>query len=139
MTIELYGNKNSATVWSGIVDLAEAGSWAIAGIIFLASILLPLFKLIILFYLGLTTKSPHHIEFKTKLHTAVEVIGRWSMLDIFLLAVLVAIMKLGPWTHVKPEPGAVMFAMVVIFTMLSSAYFDPKSLGKGDSDVKSKT
>lgn len=139
MTIELYGNKNSATVWSGIVDLAEAGSWAIAGIIFLASILLPLFKLIILFYLGLTAKSPHHIEFKTKLHTVVEVIGRWSMLDIFLLAVLVAIMKLGPWTHVKPEPGAVMFAMVVIFTMLSSAYFDPKSLGKVDSDVKSKT
>ena len=52
------------------------------------------------------------------------------MLDIFLLAVLVAMMKLGKWTTVQPEPGAAIFALVVIFTMLASAYFDPTFIGK---------
>ena len=60
----------------------------------------------------------------------IEIIGRWSMLDIFLLAVLVAIMKLGPWTYVEPELGAVMFALVVILTMLASSSFDPRLLWK---------
>ncbi len=128
MTIELYGNSNSSTIWGGIVSLVDVGSWPIAAIVFLASIVIPVIKLLILFYLGLTAKTYKHPRFKTKLYHFVEAIGRWSMLDIFLLAVLVAIMKLGPWTHVRPEIGSLMFALVVIFTMLASAYFDPKLL-----------
>lgn len=126
MTIELYGRRNSSTIWGGIVTLAEGGSMAIAIIIFLASIVIPFLKLIILFYLSMSPKTLKRARFKTKLYHFVEAIGRWSMLDIYLLAVLVAIMKLGPWTTVRPEPGALMFALVVIFTMLASAYFDPK-------------
>lgn len=129
MSIELYGARTSATIWGGIVSLAEAGSWAIALVVFLASILIPLVKLVILFYLALSSQIGN-ARFKTRLYHFVEVIGRWSMLDIFLLAVLVAIMKLGPWTRVEPQPGAVMFALVVIFTMLASAKFDPQLLWK---------
>ena len=134
MTIELYGNRNSSTIWSGILTLIDEGSWPIAIIIFLASVLIPFLKLIILFYLSLTANTNKHSYFKTRLYHMVEVIGRWSMLDIFILAVLVAIMKLGPWTSVEPEVGSLMFACVVIFTMLASAYFDPQLLWKQTND-----
>ena len=130
MTIEMYGNRHSTTVWSGIVDLMNSGSWAIGIIVFLASMLIPFFKLIILFYLGLTAKNQQNKKFKLRLYHIVEAIGRWSMLDIFLLAVLVAVMKLGAMATVRAEPGAVLFAFVVIFTMLSSAFFKPQALGK---------
>lgn len=130
MTIELYGNRSTSTIWGGIVSLMEAGSVAIAIIVLLASLVIPFFKLAILFYLSFRPGRNRNPKFKTRLYHIVEAIGRWSMLDIFLLAVLVAIMKLGPWTTVEPQVGALMFAMVVIFTMLASAYFDPQLLWK---------
>ena len=126
MSIELYGNRNSSTIWSGTISLAEDGSYGIALIVFLASILIPALKLIILIYLSLTGGNGRRQKFKMRLYHFVEAIGRWSMLDIFLLAVLVAMVKLGHWTTVEPEKGSIMFALVVIFTMLGSAYFDPK-------------
>ncbi|MBC7371713.1 MAG: paraquat-inducible protein A [Bdellovibrionaceae bacterium] len=138
MTIELYGNRHSSTIWGGIVELNNAGSWPIALIVLLASLIIPFFKLIILFYLALTANNHQHSRFKTRLYTIVEAIGRWSMLDIFLLAVLVAIMKLGPWTHVEPGLGSLLFAMVVIFTMLASAYFDPQLLWERENGKSSK-
>lgn len=128
MTIDMYSNTNSATIWGGIMSLADSGSWPIALIVFLASMLIPFVKLVILFYLGLTAGNKKNSRFKTKLYHMVEAIGRWSMLDIYLMAVLVAVMKLGRWTNVVPEVGSILFALVVIFTMLSSAYFDPKLL-----------
>lgn len=128
MTIELYGNRNSSTIWSGIVSLMEQRSYAIALVVFLASILIPIVKLLILFYLALASTNGHRSRFKMNLYHFVEAIGRWSMLDIFLLAILVAMVKLGNWTSVQPEMGAAMFALVVIFTMMASAYFDPRIL-----------
>ncbi|UYL07257.1 paraquat-inducible protein A [Bdellovibrio sp. SKB1291214] len=136
MTLEVYGNKNTATIWGGIVTLSEGGAWGIAMVVFLASIVVPVVKLIILFYLGLTANTSGQERFKTRLYNFVEAIGRWSMLDIFLLAVLVAIMKMGPWAHAEPGAGAWMFALVVIFTMLSSAYFDPSTIWKNSQDEK---
>lgn len=134
MTLEVYGNKNTATIWEGIVTLSRSGSWGIALIVFLASILIPFAKLIILFYLSLTAKNGSHQRFKTRLYEIVEVIGRWSMLDIFLLAVLVSIMKMGPWAHAEPGLGSWIFALVVIFTMLSSAYFEPSTIWENSDD-----
>lgn len=133
MTIELYGRRNSSTILSGVQALYEDGSWPIALIVFLASVLIPLLKLLALFYLGLTAKNNSHAKFKTKVYRAVETIGRWSMLDIYLLAVLVAIMKLGPWTRVEPEAGSLLFLLVVIFTMLASAQFDPQLLWEDEN------
>lgn len=128
MSIEFYGAVNKSNIWGGVLSLAESGSVAIAIVVFLASMLVPFLKLVILLYLGLTSKGKNLPVFKTKLYHFVEIIGRWSMLDIFLLAVLVAILKLGRWTTVTPEPAAFMFLMTVIFTMLASAFFDPKLL-----------
>lgn len=125
MTIEMYGKSNSSNIWNGVVQLSKGGSFAIAAIVFLASIVIPFIKLIILFYLSLTANSKKNPQLKSRLYFMVEAIGRWSMLDIFLLAVLVAVLKLDHWTNVTPEIGSVLFAGVVIFTMLSSAFFNP--------------
>lgn len=138
MTVELYGNRNSSTIWSGILELANGGSIGIAIIVFLASILIPILKLLILFYLTATWKNGQHREWKSSLYHFVEAIGRWSMLDIYLLAVLVAVMKLGPMTDVHPEPGSLMFLLVVIFTMLGSAFFDPKLIWEGADEGTNK-
>lgn len=137
MTVELYGNKSSSTIWSGIVSLVQDGSWPIALVVFLASMLVPFLKLLILFYLSLSAKNHVHSKFKTRLYFIVEAVGRWSMLDIFLLAVLVAVMKLGRWTTVQPEIGSLLFLFVVIFTMLASAKFDPKLLWKDENEKPS--
>lgn len=128
MTIELYGNRQSSTIWQGIVTLVDSGSITVAVVVFLASILIPLLKLLILFYLAASTGHNNNRVFKLKLLSFVETIGRWSMLDIFLLAVLVSMMKLGRWTTVQPEAGSALFTLVVIFTMLASASFDPRTL-----------
>ncbi len=135
MGIELYGRRNTATIWDGIVSLAKAGSWPIAIIVFLASILIPLLKLIILFYLSLDS-SDRQPRLKDNLYRIVEAIGRWSMLDIFLLSIMIAILKLGKWATVEPKPGALLFALVVIFTMLASAYFDRSAFNEKDRDGK---
>lgn len=136
MTIELYGSRSSSTIWSGCVALVEGGSWPIGLLVFVASILIPVLKLVILFYLSLTAKDNRSSLFKTKLYQIVESIGRWSMLDIFLLAVLVAIVKLGHWATVEPEIGSYLYAAVVIFTMLASASFDPQLLWNTETEKK---
>jgi paraquat-inducible protein A len=120
LTMEIYGNRNSATIWDGVEALMHSGSWTVAIIVFLASILIPFLKLAILFYLAVTVTTEKNNSFKMQLHTIVDNIGRWSMLDIFLLAIMVSVMKLGTWTSVEPEVGSLFFALVVIFTMLAS-------------------
>lgn len=129
MTFEFYGNRNSSTIWGGVKTLINDGSWAIGLIVLFASIVIPLLKLVILFYLALTSQNSYNAKFKTRLYHIIEALGRWSMLDIFLLAVLVAIMKIG-MTRVEPEVGSLLFALVVIFTMIASASFNPQLLWK---------
>lgn len=135
MSIEMYGQKNESTIWQGIVSLAEGGDWILALIVFLASMFVPFLKLLVLFYLSLTAKSKKNQRFKTKLFHFIEVIGPWSMLDIFLVAVLVAVIKFGSMATVTVGVGALMFLLVVIFTMLAAASFDVRLLWR-DSDER---
>ncbi len=134
MTIELYGGRNSSTIWTGITSLLEQRSYAIALVVFLASMLIPMLKLMILLYLSLSAYTGKRGKFKMQLLRFVEAIGRWSMLDIFLLAILVAMVKLGSWTTVIAEIGSGLFALVVIFTMMASAYFDPRILWENTNE-----
>lgn len=124
MTMQIQGSKNTATIWSGIKDLASQGSWFIAVIIFIASLAIPIVKLIILLYLNLTIQSPDRSELKFKLYEIVEAIGKWSMLDVFLMAILIVLFKFGKLTYVKAEVGSYMFTLVVISTMIASIFFD---------------
>lgn len=130
MMMEVNGNRTSSTIWQGVVSLNETGAWFIAIVVFLASIFIPLLKLLILLYLCFTAQNGQNLRLKSGLYRFIEHIGRWSMLDIFLLAVMVAIMKIAPWTYVEPSIGSLMFCLVVVFTMFASASFDPRLLWK---------
>jgi paraquat-inducible protein A len=126
--MDYYGARSESTVWDGCVTLFLDGQWLVAVVVFLASILIPLFKLLGLFSLVLTTKYKTGLlrHERTWIHRIIEVIGPWAMLDVFLLAALVALVKLGQLATVLPGPGLLAFTLVVVFTVLASTSFDPK-------------
>lgn len=128
MTLEMYGNKNEATIWSGIVSLAKEGSYFIAGLVFLASMVVPFIKLASLLYISISSNKPNNRKFKTSLFKFIDAIGPWSMLDIFLVAIFVAIVKFDSMADVTAGPGAAVFLLVVIFSMLASKNYNPKMI-----------
>jgi paraquat-inducible protein A len=125
--MEFYGAYSESTVWDGCVKLFQDGQWVVAVIVFLASILIPLFKLLGLFFLVVTTHfaSARRRQDRTRIYRIIEVIGPWAMLDVFLLAILVALVKLEQLATVLPGPGLLAFTAVVVFTILASASFEP--------------
>lgn len=128
LRLDYHGAYSESTVWDGCVSLAEQGEWLVAGIVFLASIAVPLLKLAGLFYLVVTTKlgSTRHRPERTLVYRFIEIIGPWAMLDVFLLAVLVALVKLERIVTILPGPGLFAFTAVVVLTILASAGFDPR-------------
>ncbi len=137
LRLELYGASSESTVWDGCVKLFQDGQWPVAAIVFLASILIPLCKLFGLFFLVVTAKikSPRRQRERTWVYRIIEVIGPWAMLDVFLLSVLVALVKLGQLATVVPGPGLLAFTAVVVLTILASASFDP-TLVWAESDAR---
>ncbi len=133
MRMHFYGAYSESTVWDGVVSLAQHDQWFVAAVVFLASIAIPLLKLSVLLYLVLSTKIGfgRRLRNRARIYRFVDVIGPWAMLDVFLLAVLVALVKLGTIATILPGPGLVAFASVVVFTMLASASFDPKLIWHG--------
>jgi len=126
--MEIYGASTDTTVWQGAKLLYDEGQWPIAAIVFLASIAIPLFKLIGLFFLVATARV-HWTgvrRLRTGLYQFIETIGRWAMLDVFVLAVLVSLVKLQQMATIIAGPGALAFAGVVVFTLLASESFDPQ-------------
>lgn len=128
LRMEYYGAYLESTVWDGCVNLFRDGQWLVAVIVFLASILVPMCKLLGLFFLVVTAKlkSPRGRRERTRIYKIIEVIGPWAMLDVFLLAVLVALVKMEQLASVLPGPGLLAFTAVVVLTILASAAFDPK-------------
>ena len=127
LRMEFYGAYSESTIWDGCVKLFQDGQWVVAVIVFLASILIPLFKLIGLFFLVVTTRlaSARRLQERTRIYKFIDVIGPWAMLDVFLLSVLVALVKLEQLATVLPGPGILAFTAVVVFTILASASLDP--------------
>ena len=127
LRMEFYGAYSESTVWDGCVKLFQDGQYVVAVIVFLASILIPLFKLLGLFFLVVTTRiaSVRRREDRTRIYRIIGVIGPWAMLDVFLLAILVALVKLDQLATVLPGTGLLAFTAVVVFTILASASFDP--------------
>lgn len=118
----------SDTIWSGVVYLWTTGSWVLAAIVFTASILIPAAKLVSLAWLlaaaqRRSTRSPMR---RARIYRATAYIGRWSMVDIFVGAVLVGLVQFKAFASIVPGPGAVFFGAVVVLTMLASASFDPR-------------
>jgi paraquat-inducible protein A len=128
LRMHFYGAYSENTVWDGVVSLAQANQYFVALIVFLASIVIPVMKLAGLLYLVIAArfKLGRRLRGRTRIYRFIDVIGPWAMLDVFLLAVLVALVKLNTWAKVIPGPGLLAFTAVVVLTMLASAAFDPK-------------
>ena len=130
LRMDFYGAYSESTVWDGCVRLYQDGQWPVATIVFLASILIPFIKLLGLFFLVVVTKfkSTFWQRERTWIYKTIDVIGPWAMLDVFLLAILVALVKLGQIATVLPGHGLIAFTAMVILTILASASFDPTSI-----------
>ena len=128
MKMYLHGAYSESTVWDGIKILMDHHEWAVAIIVFLASMVIPLVKLAGLFSLVVTSRMGwgRRLRGRTHLYKFIDAIGPWAMLDVFLLAVLVALVKLQGWAEVLPGTGLFAFTAMVVLTMLASAAFDPK-------------
>ena len=128
MRVVSMGQEQSDTIMGGIIYFLKTGSWPLALLIFFASIVVPLLKLGILTFLQITVRrrSQWRPSFRTRLYRLTELIGRWSMVDIFAVTLMVAMVEMGALASIEPGPGAMAFAAVVMTTMLASYSFDPR-------------
>lgn len=126
-TTSLFGNEDD-TIMSGVVYFWVSGDWPLAIIVFVASILVPMLKLSVLALLAWTTqrRSAWRPLERTKLYRIVERIGRWSMLDVFVVTLTVALVRFKSLAVITAGWGALAFACVVVLTMLAALQFDPR-------------
>lgn len=127
ITKTLLGQQ-SDTILSGVIYFWQSGSWELAILIFCASFMVPLFKLVTLFILAIATQRQsdwRRLE-RAKLYRIVEFIGRWSMLDVFVVTLLAGIVQIRGFVTVTAGVGIAAFGAVVVFTMLASLSFDPR-------------
>ena len=122
------GTTESDTIIGGVVFLYQTGSWPLALIVLVASVMIPLGKLVALAYLLVSVQrgSVKNQHDRARIYRLVEFIGRWSMLDVFVDTFTVALVQLQPLMSVQPGLGVVFFMAVVVLTMLAAQSFDPR-------------
>lgn len=128
-THELFSDEDD-TIMSGVISLAHQGSWPIALLVFFASIVVPLLKLIALgeIFLAISRGRVRNPMQRSRLFRIVEFVGRWSMLDVFALSLLASLVQIQSLAIVQIRPGALAFAGVVVLTMLAAQTFDERLL-----------
>ncbi|WP_321800156.1 paraquat-inducible protein A [Burkholderia sp. BCC1988] len=127
VTSTVFGTR-SDTLLSGVALLWISGSWVLAMVVFIASIVVPMLKILSLTYLAWSTqlRSPGAPRKRTHVYRVVELVGRWSMLDIYVITILAALVRFGSVATIDAGPGAVAFGAVVVLTMLAALSFDPR-------------
>jgi len=130
MTVVELGKITHHTIIGGMLSFWETGAYPIAIVIFTASILIPLLKIGALVWLCLAATGKMHPSPETlgRIYLITELMGRWSMIDIFVVGIMVSVVQLGNYMTVTPEPGALAFAGVVVLTMLAAMRFEPRLL-----------
>lgn len=128
MSTSTLGSTSAKTILGGVKVFVHSGDYPIALVIFIASVVIPVAKLFALSWLcysvhRLNQSSPKQ---RTKLYKLTELIGRWSMVDVFVVAILVALVQLGNIMTITPGPAALAFSAVVIITMIAASSFDPR-------------
>jgi len=129
ITRTLFGAQYD-TILSGVIYFWVSGAYGLAAIVFIASFLVPLFKLTVLILLAVLAQrgSDWRRPERARLYHIVEIIGRWSMLDIFVVALLASLVRAGALATIIPGGGAMAFGAVVVLTMMASLSFDPRLL-----------
>jgi paraquat-inducible protein A len=127
-TTRVPQGRESHTIFGGIIELWQIGSWELALIVFVASIAVPLLKMVVLSLLAFTAhrRSRWAPAERTALYRFVQAVGHWSMLDVFVVVLLVAMVRFGALAGVEAEPGMLAFGAVVVLTMLAADAFDPR-------------
>jgi len=122
------GHTQEDTIMSGVIYMIVSGSWPLALVIFVASVFVPLAKLFILTYLLISVqrKSQWRPYDRTRLYRLTEAVGRWSMVDIYVVTILVALVNLGNLATIEAGLGAVFFGAVVVITIIAAMTFDPR-------------
>ncbi len=120
-----YGDQEN-TIMGGVIQFWQEADYPVAIIIFVASVLIPVLKIIAIIALCLAARSGSRPRTMTRLYRVTEFVGRWSMVDIFVVAILVAVVQLGTTISIHPGPGAISFAAVVVLTMFAAISFDPR-------------
>ncbi len=123
-----FGNQSASTIVGGVVELIHHHSYFVAGVVFFASIVIPVAKFFAIGYLAVQVRRARRGDLHKmhKLYEVVEFVGRWSMIDVFVVAILSALVHLGFVVDIFPGIAAVCFAVAVICTMLSALVFDPR-------------
>ncbi len=139
MTVSGIGGGEKSTILSGVILFWKLGSYAVAIIIFTASVLVPILKVCALTWLSLAAAGK--IKFSPKalstMYHITEIIGRWSMVDVFVVAILACLVRLGAVMTITPGPAALSFSAVVVLTMFSAMSFDPRLLWDRQRQVDS--
>lgn len=127
-------DRSESTIIGGVVELIEHGSFGIAVIVFVASVMIPVGKFIAIIYLAISVqrRSRDNQHQRHQAYEVVEFIGRWSMIDVFVVAILSALVQLDTIATVNPGIAAVSFALSVVFTMLSAQAFDSRLIWDTD-------
>jgi len=128
---EIGGDFRTDTIWTGITELYAKGLWPLALIVFIASLVIPFLKLAGLGVLVISAHRgvpPGRLPALTRLHAFLDVIGRWSMLDVFLVSILTGLVRFGAPAGESPRLGIAAFAAAVAFTILATRAFDPRML-----------
>jgi len=122
------GSESADTIMSGVIYFLSHGDWHLALVIFAASVMLPLLKIIAIAYILISIQrgSTQQKQEKTNLYRIAEILGKWSMLDIFVVGLMVMLVQLGRLTTIDPGPACIAFALVVILTMFAEEALDPK-------------
>jgi len=128
LTVVSFGQGTSATIVGGVIELMNGSDWPLALLIFTASVAVPVLKLVGLTSLLLSVKFRlrQRLVDRTRLYRIIEFIGRWSTIDIFVAALLTALVTLGQIATIEPGPGILSFGAVVVTTMFAAENFDPR-------------
>jgi paraquat-inducible protein A len=136
MNTQTFFGDEDDTIISGVISLATSGSWPLALLVFFASIVVPLLKIVAMgdILLAVARKSTRYRRQRSRLFRIVEFIGRWSMLDVFAISLLVALVQVRSLAAIHVRLGALAFATVVVLTMLAAQSFDERLLWDTQSD-----
>ncbi len=128
MRADQIGGAQENTILGGVVVFWAHRAYPIAIVVFTASVVIPILKLFAIVALCFSAKRCTRPRAMTRVYRMTELVGRWSMVDIFVVAILVAVVQLGSLMSIEPGPAALAFAGVVVLTMLAAMSFDPRLL-----------
>lgn len=126
LRVESFAGPQSSTIMSGVIQFWQEEDYPVAIIIFVASVIIPVLKIISIVWLCLAANTGFRPRGMTRLYRVTEFVGRWSMVDVFVVAILVGVVQLGSTISIHPGAGAMSFAAVVILTMFAAMSFDPR-------------